>query len=63
MEIGSVSTAAGAAVEANRQAQAQQVEQLRKQTEQQKPESQPQEPRPVTNAEGQTTGKVINVTA
>ena len=64
MEIGSVNSAASAAVQASRQAQAPVVEQEQKPPEQPKQvESERQEPRPVKNAEGQTTGTVINTTA
>ena len=62
MEVGSVSSSAGTAVQASRQTQTQAVEQQQKPPERPRQEEQ-QAPKPVKNAEGQTTGTVINTTA
>jgi hypothetical protein len=62
MEVGSVNGSASAAVTASRQAQ-QQVEERKPKAEAQQEPPQQEAPKPVKNAQGQTTGSVINVTA
>lgn len=61
MEIGSVSGTTSSAVTATRQPQQQPPVEEQRQAQPQ-PEQQ-EAPKPVKNAEGQTTGSVINVTA
>lgn len=63
MAVESVGSSAGAAASATRlAADAQQVERREPKPEEVK-ETTPEAPKPVKNAEGQTTGTVVNVTA
>lgn len=64
MEAGSVGSSAGATATATRiAADAQPVERREPQRTEERKAAEAEPPRPVVNAEGQTTGTLVNVTA